>query len=138
VRSSAQTVNGLTARLIEFDLQSQNGTIHGLVQYVEYGGAVYEIAGYATSAAWAGYTSTVQQALGSFRALTDARYLDVAPDRIRIIRLPSAMTFTQFTQRYPSTVSVDEVRLANQADADATLPAGRLMKQITGGHVPTR
>ncbi len=138
VRSSAQTVNGLPARLLEFDLQSQNGAIHGLVEYVEYGGAVYEIAGYATAAAWAGYTSTVSQALGSFRTLTDSRYLNVAPNRINIVRLPSAMTFTQFTQRYPSTVSVEEVRLANQVDAGASLPAGRLMKQITGGRVPTQ
>lgn len=138
VRSSAQTVNGLPARLVEFDLASQNGTIHGLIEYVEYGGAVYEIAGYATSAAWAGYTSVVSQALGSFRTVTDSRYLNVAPDRINIVRLPSRMTFNQFTQRYPSTVSEDEVRLANQVDADATLAAGTLMKQITGGRVPTQ
>ena len=90
VRSSAQTVNGLPARLVEFDLASQNGTIHGLIEYVEYGGAVYEIAGYATSAAWAGYTSVVQQSLGSIRTLTDSRYLNVAPNRINIVRLPGA------------------------------------------------
>jgi predicted Zn-dependent protease len=138
VRSSAQNVNGLPARLIEFDLRSQNGTIHGLVQYIELGGSVYEIAGYATSTAWSGYASTVGQALGSFRTLTDSRYLNVAPNRINIVRLPSSMTFAQFNQRYPSTVSEDEVRLANQVDADEMLASGRLMKQITGGRVPTQ
>ena len=138
VRSSTQPVNGLPARLLEFDMQTQSGAIHGLVLYVELGGQVYEVAGYSLATKWAGYATPVAQALGSFRGLSDSRYLNVAPHRIEIVRLPGAMSFGDFMQRYPSTVSADQIRLANQVEASATLPAGRLMKRVTGGRVPTQ
>jgi predicted Zn-dependent protease len=139
VSSTQQPVNGLPARRIEFDMQTQSGAIHGQVLYVEYGGSVYEIAGYAAATAWAGNAGVVTQALGTFRALTDSRYLNVAPHRIEIVRLPGAMTFTEFAQRYPSSVPLDEVRLANQVtDASQRLAAGRLMKRVTGGRIPTQ
>jgi predicted Zn-dependent protease len=138
VRTSTQSVNGLPARLLEFDMQTQSGAIHGLVLYVELGGQVYEVAGYSVGTKWAGYATPVAQALGSFRGLSDSRYLNVAPHRIEIVRLPGAMSFGDFMQRYQSTVSADQIRLANQVEANASLPAGRLMKRVTGGRVPTQ
>ena len=41
MRTSQQPVNGLPARTLEFNMQTQDGgTIHGLVLYVEQGGNV--------------------------------------------------------------------------------------------------
>jgi hypothetical protein len=47
------------------------------------------------------------------------------------------MTFDEFVRQYPPSVPVDDVRLANQVQSGQTLAAGRLMKQISGGRVPT-
>jgi predicted Zn-dependent protease len=138
VGSSAQTVNGLTARRAEFDMQGQSGIIHGYLMYVEHGGNVYEVVGYGAPAGWSANAPTLGQALGSFRNLADARYLDVAPHRLQIVRLPAALTFEQYLQRYPSTIDADEVRLINQVAAGERLPAGRLLKRVTGGRVPTQ
>ena len=138
VSSSAQPVNGLSAQRIEFDMQSQSGTIHGLVLYLELGGNVYELAGYAASTNWPAHASTIGQALASFRSLANPRYLDVAPHRIQIVRLPAAMSFDEFVQRYPSMVPADDIQLINQLAPGERLPAGRLMKRVTGGRVPTR
>jgi hypothetical protein len=47
------------------------------------------------------------------------------------------MTFDDFMRQYPSSVPVDDVRLANQVASGESLASGRLMKRITGGRVPT-
>ena len=138
VGSSAQPVNGLPAQRVEFDMQSQSGTIHGLVLYLELGGSVYELAGYAASVNWPAHAGTIGQALSSFRSLTNSRYLDVAPHRIQIVRLGAAMSFSEFQQRYPSTVAAEEIQLINQVGAADSFAAGRLLKRVTAGRVPTQ
>jgi predicted Zn-dependent protease len=136
VRQSRDRVNGLNAELVEFDLQTDSGILHGLVMYVEHGNGVYELVGYTPQPRWSNYQSVVQSALGSFKPLTDTRYLDVSPHRVQIVRLSRAMTFAQFMQQYPSSVPAEQVALANHVSQNESLPAGKLMKQITGGRVP--
>lgn len=137
VGQSRDRVNGLNAEAVEFDLQTQDGVLHGIILYIEHGNAVYELVGYTPQQRWSSQRSTLQQALGTFRPLTDTRYTDVRPNRIRIVRLPRNMTFAEFLQQYPSTVPAEQVALANHVSQDAQLRAGQLMKQITGGRVPT-
>jgi predicted Zn-dependent protease len=136
-RSYSDRVNGLPASFVEFDLQTQDGTLRGTVMYVEQGGNVYEIVAYGTTAGWSSHQSVAESAMRSFANLTNSRYLDVEPHRIRIVRLPRAMSFDEFVRQYPPSVSVDDVRLANQVHPGDNLAAGRLVKQISGGRVPT-
>jgi predicted Zn-dependent protease len=136
-RSYSDRVNGLPASFVEFDLQTQDGTLRGTVMYVEQGGNVYEIVAYGTTAGWTSHQSVAETAMRSFANLTTSRYLDVQPHRIRIVRLPRAMSFDEFVRQYPPSVSVDDVRLANQVQSGENLAAGRLLKQISGGRVPT-
>jgi predicted Zn-dependent protease len=136
VRRSRDRVNGLVAERVEFDAQTQNGTLHGIAMYAEYRNAVYEVLGYTVASKWSTYAGIVDGGLRSLAPLTDRRLLDVSPHRIQIVRLPRAMSFAQFAQQYPSSVPVDQVRLANQVAQDGNLAAGRLMKRITGGRVP--
>jgi predicted Zn-dependent protease len=136
-RSYSDRVNGLPASCVEFDLQTQDGTLRGTVMYVEQGGNVYEIVAYGTTAGWTSHQSVAETAMRSFANLTTSRYLDVQPHRIRIVRLPRAMSFDEFVRQYPPSVSVDDVRLANQVQSGENLAAGRLLKQISGGRVPT-
>jgi len=136
VRRSRDRINGLPAELVEFDAQTQDGVLHGIALYADYRNAVYEVLGYTVQSKWSSYASTLENALRSLAPLTDRRLLDVSPHRIQIVRLPRAMSFSQFAQQYPSSVPIDQVRLANQVAQDEMLPSGRLMKRITGGRVP--
>jgi predicted Zn-dependent protease len=138
LQSRTETINGMNASLADFDLASQDGVLRGTIAYIALNNAVYEILGYAPQAKWTTHSATVSAAIHSFARLTDRTYLDVSPNRIQIVRLPRAMTFAEFAQQYPSSVALDEVRLANQVSATETLPAGRLMKRVAGGRVPTR
>ena len=138
LQSRTETINGLNATLTDFDLTTQDGVLRGTIAYIAHNSAVYEIVGYAPQAKWATHSNVVSAAIHSFARLTDRTYLDVSPNRIQIVRLPRAMTFADFAQQYPSTVSLDEVRLANQVSQTESLAAGRPMKRIAGGRVPTR
>jgi len=130
-------VHGLPASFVEFDLQTQDNVLRGTIMYVENNGSLFEVAAWGTQSGWSASQALAESTMRSFSNLSDSRYLNVEPDRIRIVRLPRAMTFEEFVRQYPPSVAIDEVRLANQVQQGERLEAGRLMKQITGGHVPS-
>ena len=43
------------------------------------------------------------------------------------------MTLEEFDQRYPSSVSVDEIGTINHLDAGETIPSGTLVKRVVAG-----
>jgi hypothetical protein len=55
-----------------------------------------------------------------------------------IVRLPAAMSFSEFMQRYPSSVPAEQIARINQVAAGDRLASGRLMKRVQGGRVPTQ
>lgn len=69
----------------------------------------------------------------SFRELTDPALLAVQPARIELVTLDQAMTLAQFQSRSPSTIPLEELALINGVKPADTLPAGRLVKRVTGG-----
>lgn len=142
VQTGNQQVNGLDAAWADFSVTPQQGqqgqAIRGRVMYIAQGGNVYQVLGYSTAESWTTHAANVGSAMGSFQNVRDRRYLSVSPHRIRIVRLPNAMTGAEFLRRFPSTVEDESVLLANQVSSDERLAAGRLMKQVTGGRVPTQ
>ncbi len=129
--------NGIATRVMEFRAATQQGQLAGLIAFLEYGNSVYQILGYGTAQGWGSHQNALLNGVRSFRRLTDRRYTDVQPQRVDIVRLPSAMSFAQFMQRYPSTVPAEEIARINQVAVEEQLPTGRLMKRVQGGRVPT-
>lgn len=138
VGQRTESPNGISTQLLEFRAQTQQGQLGGIAAFLEYGNSVYQILGYGTAQGWATHQNALLNGIRSFRRLTDQRYLNVAPHRVDIVTLPSAMTFSEFMQRYPSSVPADEIARINQVGADERLPSGRLMKRVQGGRVPTQ
>ncbi|NNM31608.1 MAG: M48 family metalloprotease [Gemmatimonadetes bacterium] len=136
-RRTTWNEGGVDAVMAEFTAATEQGTLAGAIMYADYGGAVYQILGYGPSGSWGSVQGAVTGAIQSFRPLTDGRLLDVAPHRIEVMTVPANMSFTQFLNRYPSTVADEEVALANQVDMDATLSRGQRVKRIVGGRIPT-
>jgi predicted Zn-dependent protease len=106
------------------------------VGFVEHGGRILQLRGMAIADRWDGYQGAVRRSLESFEKLTDPRYLNVQPRRVEIVRLPSAMSFEQFSSRYPSSADTGTVAILNGVEAGAALEAGRLMKRVVGGESP--
>ncbi|MDH3222536.1 MAG: M48 family metalloprotease [Gemmatimonadota bacterium] len=136
-RRTRWSEGAVTAVMAEFTAQTEQGALAGSVMFADYDGAVYQVLGYGPSASWGGVRGVVTQSIQSFARLEDSRLLDVAPHRIQVMTVPSNMSFSQFLERYPSTVPAEEVALANQVSEDATLRRGDRVKRIVGGRIPT-
>jgi len=123
---------GLPAVSAPFAAATESGTLRGTVLFVEYGGAVYGIVGYAPEARWPTYQATAGRALQSFQQLTDAAALNVQPQRMDIVTLIRATTIAQLARERPSPAAAATLALINQVDLDTPFAAGRLVKWVVG------
>ena len=126
-------INGFNAAQGNFTAQTDNGPVEGLVTFLNYGGATYQILGYTPSGKLSGYDADFRRTTQSFDRLTDQSRLNRQPATIRIITLPRQMTLGEFYQAYPSSVPVDEVALINGVEKSSVLTRGMLVKQVVGG-----
>ncbi|HEX2189516.1 MAG TPA: M48 family metalloprotease [Longimicrobiaceae bacterium] len=131
-------VNGIPVAGSSFQAQTQQGVVAGEVAFLEYGGRVYQLLAYTSASAFGSYDRLFRQVIGTFAPLTDARALAAQPNRLDIVRLDRAMTLSEFNRRYPSVVPIAELALINQvADANASIPAGTLVKRVAAGQAAT-
>lgn len=107
-----------------------------MVLFVEHRGTLFRLLGYATASQWRSHEAAARQSLASFRPVTDPDILEVEPARIDIVRLPSRMTLRQYIDRYPSTVSDEQIATLNRRTLDELVAAGTLLKRVVGGRVP--
>ncbi len=110
--------------------------IVGLVGFFNYAGNVFQLLSYTKDDKWSPYSRSMEDSVGSFKRLTDRRYLDVEPKRIDVVKLNRAMTLTEFAEKYPSTIDLPTLAILNGVAEDARLEAGQSVKRITGGKLP--
>jgi predicted Zn-dependent protease len=134
--TTRDAVNGLPAAWATFSATSQNTEIRGLVAFIAYNDLIYQVLGYTLAGKMSTYDPAFRSTIRSFDRLADPEALNVQPGRLEIIRLDQAMTFEQFTQRYPSTADVKALALINDVEEGEMLPAGRYMKRVVGGVLP--
>jgi predicted Zn-dependent protease len=133
-QGTTQPINGLPAASSYFAAQTQQGQVEGLVTFVSYGGTTYGIVAYTGAGQLRAYDQAFRATAGSFRELKDPAALNVRPARIELVKVDDPMTLTQFNQRYPSSVKIEEIALINGLDGpDATLRPGRQYKRVVGG-----
>ena len=121
-----------------YDPQTGANTANGLIGFLNHDGQVYQLMGYTAPETWSTYGSSMKRSLASFQKVTQQRYLNVEPKRIDTVQLEQTMTFAEFTKRYPSNAEVPELAIINGVNQDQLLEAGRLMKRIVWGQLPTK
>ena len=121
-----------------YDPQTGANTANGLIGFLNHDGQVYQLMGYTAPETWSTYGSSMKRSLASFQKVTQQRYLNVEPKRIDTVKLEQTMTFAEFAKRYPSNAEVPELAIINGVNQDQLLEAGRLMKRIVGGQLPTK
>ncbi len=126
----------LSAWEASFNADGEGGGLRGAVLFVEHGGAVFRLLGYATASRWRSHQSVVLASIESFRPVSDPDVLGVEPARIQIVRLPSRMTLRQFIAQYPSTVSDEQIAMINRRTLDESIAGGSLLKRVAGGRLP--
>jgi predicted Zn-dependent protease len=126
-------LGGLPAVARVFGVQrGQSGDLQGIAAFVEHGNRVYQVLGYTLANRWRGYDDLLSSSLGSFERVRDRRLLDVQPQRIDIVSLPSAMTLEEFARRYPSDVDLETLAIINHANTNTRFPAGTEVKRVVG------
>ncbi|MBN1238987.1 MAG: M48 family metalloprotease [Gammaproteobacteria bacterium] len=133
---ASREIAGNTAVISEFQAQTQQGAVRGYVSHIAHGGAVYQLVGYAPGGAFDRRARILEDIVTSFEPVTDREILDIQAPRIDIVELPEAMSLTEFARRYPTPISIEQLALINQvSDPNATIPAGRRLKQVVGDEV---
>ena len=130
------SVGGLPAVSAAFAATTESGTLRGTALFVEQGGAVYRLVGYAADARWPAVQRAAERALQSFERLTDPAALAVQPQRVDIVRLDRRTTIEEMARQRPSPASVAALALVNQVDPQTPLEPGRLVKWIVGQALP--
>jgi predicted Zn-dependent protease len=129
--ASSTTINGNTAAAAQFLAQNQDGSqLGGWVAYIQQDGTTYQLLCITPAAQMQAYDGIFRNTIGSFQRVTDQRLMDVKPSRIRIVRLTTAMTLTQFNTQYPSVIPIAQLAFINSMDPAAQIPAGTLVKRV--------
>ena len=127
-------VNGMPAVSGQFQAQTEQGVVQGIAAFLEYGGRTYMLMGYTPAQRYGSYDGAFRRSIGTFSQVSDPAILNAQPARVDVVTLPSAMTFAQFMQRYPSTAPAEEIAIINGVENTSTqLAAGRVMKRVVGG-----
>jgi predicted Zn-dependent protease len=129
------SVHGLPAVTGLFEAVADQTPIAGRVTFVEHGDKVYRLLGYTPSTRWGSYDRVFSESLASFAPLTDRRYLDVQPKRVKVVSVPQPLTVDELGRRNGATVPADVLALINQVAPGASLPAGPA-KVVVGGRLP--
>jgi len=115
-----------------FAAATANGTLSGTVLFVEYGGAVYRIVGYAPEARWSAYQATAERAERSFQRLTDPVALNVQPQHVDIVTVAARTTIAALAQQRASPVTAATLAIINQVEVQTPFASGRLVKWVIG------
>jgi predicted Zn-dependent protease len=115
-----------------FAAATDNGTLRGTVLFVDYGGAVYRIVGYAPEARWSAYQATAERALQSFQRLTDPAALNVQPQHVDIVTVAGRTTIAALARQRASPVSAAKLALINQVELETPFASGRFVKWVIG------
>ena len=116
-----------------FSAGSTEGSVSGLVGFIEHGGVVLEVMGFGRNGGLMRYRNTIEQSITSLRPLEDPYYLDVEPTRIELVQITEPMTFRAFNEAYPSSIDPDAAAVLNGLpDATGYLEAG-LVKRVLPG-----
>jgi len=134
--TSRSSLGGLPAVSAPFRAAAESGTLQGSVLFVEHGGAVFGLVGYAAEARWPTYQVSVERALRTFQPLTDPAALNVQPQRLDIVTLEGRTTIEALARQRPSPASAAVLSLINRIELQASLGPGRLIKWVVGQPLP--
>ena len=133
-QASTSSINGFPAATSEFQAQTEQGAIQGLVSFISYGGTTFGIMGYTVAGKLSNYGNDFERTIRSFSELRDGSKINVQPARVELVKLNRDMTLEQFNQQYPSSVSLLQLAIINEVeDSASVLPAGRTVKRVVGG-----
>jgi predicted Zn-dependent protease len=126
-------LNRLSTIQAPFGASLEAGTVYGTVIFVEYGGAVYRLLGYALETKWSAYQSAAERAMRSFAPLTDTAALNVQAARLTSFVVKQPTSIQQLAAERASPVPAATLALINQVELEEPIAAGAQLKWVVVG-----
>jgi len=129
VESGPATVGGNPAYYVLADAQTESGEVRLLSYYIEYAGNVYTFLGYAGKASFSSYRSTFERSMRGFDRVTDARILNVQPNRLRVVTADRNAAFRSYLPAtLPGDFNPEAFAILNQLNLDSPVERGEKLK----------
>ena len=123
----------------EFQAQTEQGVVPGLVGFIAYGNRTYQVIGYTPAPVYGESGAGMEATIRSFGPVSDPAILNVQPLRVDIVQAPGPITVEEFARRFESAVPPATLAVINHVPGpDSRLPAGTLVKQVVGTPVDSR
>jgi predicted Zn-dependent protease len=133
-QASTSSINGFPAATSQFQAQTQQGTIEGLVSFISFGGSTFGIMGYTAAGKLGTYGDEFERTIRSFSELRDQSKMNVQAARVELVKLNRDMTLEQFNAQYPSTIPIEQLAIINELEGPSSvIPAGQSVKRVVGG-----
>ena len=134
LQSQSVRVGGFPAHRLVADVQSRNGTIRTLSYFIQKGDVIYTFGGLSTSRNYPQYENLFENTMSRFAELTDARRINVQPERVRVRRAAKADTLGNALRAPPPPPHrVKEISLLNGGLPDEPVPQNTLLKVVERG-----
>jgi hypothetical protein len=125
-------LGGFSAVTAAFSAILDDGSLMGLVAFVDYPGQVIALVAIGPQEQWTALADTVAKSFASFRKIADPFLAKIDPMRIRRVRLETSMSLAEYNASQPSSIPLPQLGLINHVDPNAKLPAERWIKRVVG------
>jgi len=116
-----------------FDVATQQGQFQGVTTFLVVKGRTYQVLSVAGQGNLQAVDGVHRQVMASAKEVTDPAILNVRAPRVKVVKLPRAMSGEEFYSQFPSVVPMDEVLLINGLERGSQLQQGQMLKQIVAG-----
>lgn len=132
ISSDLKTLNGFQTRRLQFKMQTEDGNLAGLVNFIKKDERVLMFLGYTLDSSFKAYSSIISASLNGFKPLTDQSKINVIPEKIKIIKTSREDSLSNILKPYGyNQEKQKQIAIMNAMELTERVPAGRLLKIIT-------
>ncbi len=134
IQSQPARVGGFAAHRLLADIQSRNGTVRTLSFFIQKGTSIYAFTGLSSTRTFPQVESVFEDTMERFAELTDARRINVQPDRVRVRRASRSDSLGNALRALGVPENrVKEMALLNGGVPDEPIPPNMLLKVVERG-----
>lgn len=133
VRGGRTTVARLPAYWVAYNAGDANVSLGVRETFVEHGGLIYDLIGYAKDSDYARYADSFETYQGSFRELRQREADRYQPDRLRIMNAPRDGRFDGIVTAGPA-AGIEKLALLNGLEPGTRVESGDPLKTIVAGY----
>lgn len=130
--SSSYSLHGFPAAEGGFLARTEGGLVRGRATFISYQGNLFQLFGYSPDRVWQERRGDIEYISESFGRLTDERFVNAQPMRLRIVKPESRVSLRALHDRHDVPIPLDELARLNQVGPEEIFEAGMAVKVVIG------